>query len=49
VQISVSVNGVEYTRDVEPRLLLAHFQRDTLRLTGTHWAVTHPTAAPAWC
>ncbi len=37
MQISVSVNGVEYTREVEPRLLLVHFLRDTLRLTGTHW------------
>ncbi|MDA0171956.1 (2Fe-2S)-binding protein [Solirubrobacter taibaiensis] len=37
MQISVSVNGVEHTRDVEPRLLLVHFLRDTLRLTGTHW------------
>ena len=37
MQITVSVNGVEHTRDVEPRLLLVHFLRDTLRLTGTHW------------
>jgi carbon-monoxide dehydrogenase small subunit len=37
MQITVTVNGVEYTRDVEPRLLLVHFLRDDLRLTGTHW------------
>jgi aerobic carbon-monoxide dehydrogenase small subunit len=37
VQVTVSVNGEEYTRDVEPRLLLVHFLRDTLGLTGTHW------------
>ena len=37
MQISVSVNGIEYTREVEPRLLLVHFLRDVLRLTGTHW------------
>ncbi len=37
MQVTVSVNGVEYTRDVEPRLLLVHFLRDELRLTGTHW------------
>ncbi len=37
VNVTVSVNGVEYTRDVEPRLLLVHFLRDELRLTGTHW------------
>ncbi len=37
MQVSVSVNGHEYTRDVEPRVLLVHFLRDELRLTGTHW------------
>jgi aerobic carbon-monoxide dehydrogenase small subunit len=37
VKISVTVNGTEYTRVVEPRLLLIHFLRDELRLTGSHW------------
>ena len=37
MQITVRVNGEAYTRDVEPRLLLVHFLRDELRLTGTHW------------
>ena len=37
MQITVSVNGSEHTRDVEPRLLLVHFLRDELGLTGTHW------------
>ena len=37
MQITVSVNGQEHTRDVEPRLLLVHFLRDVLGLTGTHW------------
>ena len=37
MQVSVSVNGVEHTREVEPRLLLVHFVRDHLGLTGTHW------------
>jgi carbon-monoxide dehydrogenase small subunit len=37
VQVSITVNGDEYTREVEPRLLLVHFLRDTLGLTGTHW------------
>jgi carbon-monoxide dehydrogenase small subunit len=37
VQITVTVNGQEYTRDVEGRLLLVHFLRDELGLTGTHW------------
>ena len=34
--IKVRVNGVEHTAEVEPRLLLVHFLRETLRLTGTH-------------
>src|SRR3954454_16738871 len=33
----MTVNGTEVTRDVEPRLLLVHYLRDTLGLTGTHW------------
>jgi aerobic carbon-monoxide dehydrogenase small subunit len=35
-QVSVRVNGVQHTEDVEPRLLLVHLLRDNLRLTGTH-------------
>ncbi len=34
--IKVKVNGVEHSADIEPRLLLVHFLRETLRLTGTH-------------
>jgi carbon-monoxide dehydrogenase small subunit len=34
--ISLTVNGKAYSGDAEPRTLLAHFLRDTLRLTGTH-------------
>jgi carbon-monoxide dehydrogenase small subunit len=37
MQITVSVNGQSYTREIEPRLLLVHFLRDDLSLTGTHW------------
>ena len=37
MQVTMTVNGAEVTRDVEPRLLLVHFLRDTLGLTGTHW------------
>ena len=37
MQITVTVNGEQQTRDVEPRLLLVHFLRDHLGLTGTHW------------
>ncbi len=36
MDVTITVNGKEYTRDVEPRLLLAHFIRDTLGLTGTN-------------
>jgi carbon-monoxide dehydrogenase small subunit len=37
MQITVTVNGAACTREVEPRLLLIHFLRDDLRLTGSHW------------
>jgi len=37
VQVSLTVNGEPVTADIEPRLLLVHFLRDHLRLTGTHW------------
>jgi aerobic carbon-monoxide dehydrogenase small subunit len=37
MQITVNVNGVDESHEVEPRLLLVHFLRDTLGLTGTHW------------
>jgi carbon-monoxide dehydrogenase small subunit len=36
VPIKVKVNGVEHSTEVEPRLLLVHFLRENLRLTGTH-------------
>ncbi len=36
VPITLSVNGKQYTSEVEPRLLLVHYLRDTLGLTGTH-------------
>lgn len=34
--ISVDVNGVAHDHEVEPRLLLVHYLRDVLNLTGTH-------------
>ncbi len=37
MQITVTVNGTSHTRDVAARLLLIHFLRDELRLTGSHW------------
>ena len=35
-EITVTVNGEKHEREVESRLLLVHFVRDDLRLTGTH-------------
>ncbi len=37
MQVTMTVNGVEQTRDIEPRMLLVHFIRDELLLRGTHW------------
>ncbi len=34
--INVTVNGTKHSNEVEPRLLLVHYIRDTLGLTGTH-------------
>ena len=36
MKITVTVNGQERSAEVEPRLLLVHFLREKLRLTGTH-------------
>jgi len=36
MKVNVTVNGVAYERDVEPRTLLAYFLREECRLTGTH-------------
>ncbi|MGI8693250.1 MAG: (2Fe-2S)-binding protein [Geodermatophilaceae bacterium] len=37
MQITMTVNGDAVTREGEPRVLLVHFLRDVLGLTGTHW------------
>lgn len=37
MQVTMTVNGTEVTREIEGRLLLVHFLRDHLGLTGTHW------------
>ena len=37
MNVTITVNGEQVTRDVEPRHLLVRFLRDDLRLTGTHW------------
>lgn len=34
--VSITVNGVTRTHEVEPRLLLVHYLRDVLGLTGTN-------------
>lgn len=36
MKIRLSVNGKEYEKEVEPRMLLVDFLRDSLGLTGTH-------------
>ncbi|MET3923160.1 (2Fe-2S)-binding protein [Arthrobacter sp. UYEF20] len=37
MQISMTVNGSEVMSDIEPRVLLVHYIREVLGLTGTHW------------
>ena len=37
MNVSLTVNGDQVSREVEPRQLLVHFLRETLDLTGTHW------------
>jgi len=37
MRLTLTVNGTEYAREVEPRLLLIHFLRDQLGMTGSHW------------
>ena len=37
MEVTITINGKEVSRDVEPRQLLVHFIRDTPGLTGTHW------------
>src|SRR5687768_79155 len=37
MQVTMTVNGESVTREIEGRLLLVHFLRDHLGLTGTHW------------
>ena len=37
MHVSISVNGEQVSREIEPRLLLVHFIRETPGLTGTHW------------
>jgi aerobic-type carbon monoxide dehydrogenase small subunit (CoxS/CutS family) len=39
--LSVTVNGTSYQREIEPRTLLSDFLRHTLGLTGTHVGCEH--------
>ena len=34
--VTITVNGAVETRDVEPRMLLVHYLREAIGLTGTH-------------
>jgi carbon-monoxide dehydrogenase small subunit len=36
VRITLEINGATHTSEVEPRLLLVHYLRDVVGLTGTH-------------
>ena len=36
MKINVKINGVAYSHEVEPRLLLVHYIREVVGLTGTH-------------
>lgn len=36
MKIEVTVNGEHQSYDIEPRMLLVHFLRDVVGLTGTH-------------
>lgn len=37
MHVSMTVNGDAVERDIEPRVLLVHFLREELGMTGTHW------------
>jgi len=36
IPVEITVNGVRHRSEVEPRLLLVHYLRDVLEMTGTH-------------
>jgi carbon-monoxide dehydrogenase small subunit len=37
MQVTMTINGIEVSREVESRTLLVHYIRDQVGLTGTHW------------
>ncbi|MBI5712834.1 MAG: (2Fe-2S)-binding protein, partial [Chloroflexi bacterium] len=41
ISITLKVNGIQYKKEVEPRLLLSDFLRHELDLTGTHVGCEH--------
>jgi len=41
ISITLTINDEEYTREVEPRMLLSDFLRHELGLTGTHVGCEH--------
>jgi aerobic carbon-monoxide dehydrogenase small subunit len=41
MDVAITVNGRKYAANVEPRLLLSDFLRDTIGLTGTHVGCEH--------
>ncbi len=48
-KITVTVNGTPQTAEVEARLLLVHFIRETLAMTGTHIGCDTTSCGPARC
>ena len=41
ISITIKINNKEYSREVEPRMLLSDFLRHELGLTGTHVGCEH--------
>lgn len=41
VEVALTVNNIQYVRNVEPRMLLSDFLRHELGLTGTHVGCEH--------
>ena len=39
--ITLEINGTSYTSEVEPRLLLVQYLRETLNMTGTQCRLRH--------
>ncbi|HEX4734348.1 MAG TPA: (2Fe-2S)-binding protein [Thermoleophilaceae bacterium] len=37
MEVTITINGKDVSRDVEPRQLLVHYIRESEGLTGTHW------------